>query len=399
MDAGKYVVVYEDGKPAAILQDAFDVIVTAEVNTESTLEFSLYFTDKKRPFLDNQKEVRIEGQAYQVKTITDKKEGGKPKTTHVYAENLYYGLARAARLETAVFDAVRAGTPMSYALQDTGWDIGSIETSAARSFESSADNPLALLQLIADVYHGELVFHSIEKTVDLVEQTGSDRGMAFHYKKNMKSMERTISTTSLITRLYATGKDGMTFSAINGGHAYVEDHSYTDEVLVGSLDCSSFTSAEDMLAYARMRVADYGRPNYSYALSVLYLQHLPGHGHEAYGLGDTVRVVDEELGLDLKTRIVRMEKDILEPWNTKVELSTTIGTLSLDDGSAVQEAIDAVIKSFVAPRLVQATIDTARCEVNAMYELGVPVKYGYRETADGIVFTHPDGLSCEIKVI
>ena len=32
-----------------------------------------------------------------------------------------------------------------------------------------------------------------------------------------------------------------------------------------------------------------------------------------------------------------------------------------------------------------------------MYELGVPVKYTYRETEDGIVFTHPDGQICEIK--
>ncbi|RAZ71199.1 hypothetical protein DK853_43985, partial [Klebsiella oxytoca] len=77
----------------------------------------------------------------------------------------------------------------------------------------------------------------------------------------------------------------------------------------------------------------YCKPNYSYRLSVLYLQNLPGHGHEVYGLGDVVRVVDGELGLDIHTRIVRMEKDILEPWNTVVELSTTIGTLSLDRDS------------------------------------------------------------------
>lgn len=399
MNADKFVVVYENGAPAAILQDAFHVIQTDEVNAESTLEFDLYFTDPKRGFVKNQAEVRIGGQAYKVKTVTDKKESGAAKTTSVYAENLYYGLARAARLETAVFDVVKAGSAMAYALQNTAWSIGTVGISTTKSFESNADNPLALLQLIADVYNGELVFHPVEKTVDLVGQTGSDNGMAFHFKKNMKSIERTASTTSLITRLYAFGKDGMTFAFVNGGLSYVEDFSYTDEVLIGSLDCSSFTSAEDMLSYARMRVADYCKPNYSYRLSVLYLQNLTGHGHEIYGLGDVVRVVDEELGLDIRTRIIRMEKDVLEPWNTVVELSTTIGTLSLDDSLAVQDAIDSVVKSFVAPRLVQATIDTVHGEVNAMYELGVPVKYQYEETADGIIFTHPDGLSCEIKVI
>lgn len=398
MNADKFVVVYEDGLPAAILQDAFHVIQTDEVNTESTLEFELYFTDPKRGFVKNQAELRMGGQAYKIKTVTDKKESGTVKTTSVYAENLYYDLARAARLKKAVFDVVKAKTAMAYALQNTAWDIGIIEINTTKSFEGDADNPLALLQLIADVYNGELVFHSVEKTVDLVKQTGGDNGMVFHFRKNMKSIERTVSTTSLITRLYAFGKDGMTFASVNGGLSYVENFSYTDELLIGSLDCGNFTSAEDMLSYAKMRVADYCKPNYSYRLSVLYLQDLAGHGHEVYGLGDIVRIVDEELGLDIQTRIVRMEKDILKPWNTVVELSTTIGTLSFD-GDSAQDAIDSVVKSFVAPRLVQATIDTVRGEVNAMYELGVPVRYRYEETADGIIFTHPDGLTCEIKVI
>lgn len=399
MNVEKYVVAYEENRPIAIFQNAFHVITTEEVNAESTLEFDLHFTDKKRANLNNQTELRLEDKVYRIKQITDKKENGSIKVTHVYAENIYYDLARAAKLQTVVFDASKAKSAMTYALQNTNWNIGIIEINRAKSFESSVNNPLALLQLIADVYNGELVFHSVEKTVDLVGKTGSNRGMVFHYKKNMKSIERVASTTSLITRLYATGKDGMTFASLNGGLTYVEDFSYTDEILIGSLDCSNFTSASDMLSYAKLRVADYCMPNYSYKLSVINMQELADYKHEIYELGDVVRVVDEELGLDIQTRIVRVEKDILEPWNTVIELSTTIGTLSINDDTTVQDTIDSVLKSFVAPRLIQATIDTVHGEVNAMYELGVPVKYSYKETTDGIVFTHPDGVTCEIKII
>lgn len=399
MNTEKIPVLYEDSIPQVIFTKAFDIVVTSEVNAESYLEFDLYFTDAKRKYLENQAEIRLDGAAYKVKTITDKKEHGSTKTTHVYAENLYYDLARAARLEDCVFDTVKARFVMTFALQNTQWAIGTIGINSTKSFESKADNPLALLRLIADVYNGELVFDSIQKTVSLVKKTGKDNGIVFHFRKNMKSIQRVVSTSSLITRLYAVGKDGMTFASVNGGKAYVENFSYTDEVLIGSLDCSSFTDASDMLSYAKMRVADYGKPNYSYTLSVLYLKDIPGYEQEIYGLGDTVRVFDEELDLDITTRIVRMEKDILEPWNTVVELSTTIGTLSLEDDSAAQQAIDSVIKSFVAPRLVQATINTEKGEINAMYELGVPVKYNYKETENGIVFVHPDGLSCEIKII
>ena len=399
MNADKMVVIYESGVPTAILTRAFNIVVISEVNAESYMEFDIYFTDEKRRYVNNQVEVHIDGQVYKIKTVKDKKEHGQPKVTHVYAENIYYDLARASKLSNTVFDKVKAKTTLDFALQNTEWNVGQIEINAARSFESECKNPLELLQLIADIYNGELVFDSLAKTVSLVKQTGTDNGMVFHYKKNMKSIERVISTTSLVTRLYAMGADGLTFASINEGLSYVEDYSYTDEILIGTLDCSNFTDASDMLTYAKMRVADYCKPNYSYTLSVLYLQSIPGFEHEEYGLGDVVRVVDEELGLDIQTRIVRMEKDILEPWNTKVELSTTIGTLSMNDDTNVQEAVDTVLKSFVAPRLVQATIDTVHGEVNAMYELGVPVKYSYKETDDGIVFTHPDGLTCEIKII
>ena len=42
MNADQFVVVYENGAPAAILQDAFHVIQTDEVNAESILEFEMY---------------------------------------------------------------------------------------------------------------------------------------------------------------------------------------------------------------------------------------------------------------------------------------------------------------------------------------------------------------------
>ena len=110
---------------------------------------------------------------------------------------------------------------MKFALQNTVWDIGTIEINSAKSFESTEENPLALLQLIADIYHGELVFDSISKTVSLLKKTGRDRGILFHFRKNMKSIQRVVSTSSLITKLYAAGKDGMTFASINDGKLFL----------------------------------------------------------------------------------------------------------------------------------------------------------------------------------
>ena len=62
-----------------------------------------------------------------------------------------------------------------------------------------------------------------------------------------------MDTRSLVTRLYAYGKDGMTFASINNGKEYVEDFTYTSEVRISTLDCSNFTNPYQMLEYTQMR--------------------------------------------------------------------------------------------------------------------------------------------------
>ena len=151
MNTEKIPVLYEKGRPQAVFTKAFNVVTVAEVNAESYLEFDIYFTDRKRNYITNQAEIRIDGKAYKIKTVTDNKEHSSAKTTHVYAEELYYDLARAARLESTVFDTAKAVTSMRFALQNTDWDIGTIGINSAKSFESTEENPLALLQLIADI--------------------------------------------------------------------------------------------------------------------------------------------------------------------------------------------------------------------------------------------------------
>ena len=104
----------------------------------------------------------------------------------------------------------------------------------------------------------------------------------------------------------------MTFADINGGRPYVEDFTYTDEVRISTLDCSSFTNPYQMKEYTEMRLADYAKPTISYVLNAMDLSVLTGYEHEAWELGDYVRVEDKELGLSVTTRIVRREYNLQE---------------------------------------------------------------------------------------
>lgn len=341
------VVLDENGAWEAILENAYDIIVTGEINGEDTLTFSIPFRDSKRKYLENEKKIQIVDDVYKVRTITDVKDSTGNTVTQIYAEAEFYDLTFSVRKEEKKFDAETADVAMAYALADTEWSVGTVNVTSKRTWTSTEKNALSILRSIANLHGGDLVFDCPNRLVHLLTVNGKDSGALFAYKKNMKSIERVVDTRSLVTRLYATGANGMTFADINGGKPYLEDFTYSKEVRITTLDCSSFTTPYQMKEYTAMRLAEYCKPSVSYVLNAMDLSVLTGYEHEAWNLGDYVRVEDKDLGLSVTTRIVRREYNLQEPWNTVLELSTTLKNL----GSSVS-SIDTIADALEGTGMV-----------------------------------------------
>ena len=321
------VVLDSNGAWEAVLENAYDIIATGEINGEDTLAFKLPYRDSKRRYIDSEKKIQIVGDIYKVRTVTDTKDSDGSAVTEVYAEAEFYDLTFSVRKEERSFEAEFPEVAMAYALSGTEWAVGTVNVRTRRTWTSSEKNALSILRNVADLHGGDLVFDCANRLVHLLTVSGRDSGALFAYRKNMKSIRRVVDTRGLVTRLYAFGADGLTFADINGGKPYVEDHTYTREVRISTLDCSSFTNPYQMKEYAEMRLAQYAKPSISYVLNAMDLSVLTGYEHEAWELGDYVRVEDKELGISVTTRIVRREYNLQEPWNTALELSTTLKNL------------------------------------------------------------------------
>lgn len=343
------VVLDSNGAWEAVLENAYDIVVTSEVNGADTLEFKLPFGDSKRNALDNEKQVQIVNDIYRIRTLTDEKGTDGSVITTVYAEAAFYDLAFSVEKETVNFNADTADVPMAYALEGTDWSVGTVMVRTLRTWECSEKNALSILRQVQTIHGGDLIFDCANRLVHLLTFGGTDSGVLFCYRKNMKSIQRVVDTRSLVTRLYAYGKDGMTFASINGGKSYVESYAYTDEVRTSTLDCSNFTNPYQMLEYANMRLADYSTPRISYVLSAMDLSVLTGYEHETWDLGDIVTVDDRDLNLSVKTRIVRRQYNLQEPWNTVLELSTTLRELG-DSSAQWDKAADVLASTDVIDR-------------------------------------------------
>lgn len=321
------VVLDSNGAWEAVLENAYDIIVTGEINGEDTLSFKIPYRDSKRAYIDSEKKIQIVDDIYKVRTVTDSKDTDGSSVTEVYAEAEFYDLTFSVRKEERTFEAEYPETAMAYALSGTEWAVGTVNVRTKRTWTSSEKNALSILRNVADLHGGDLVFDCANRLVHLLTVNGKDSGALFAYRKNMKSIQRVVDTRSLVTSLYAVGADGLTFADINNGKPYVEDFSYTNEIRISTLDCSSFTNPYQMKEYTEMRLAQYAKPTISYVLNAMDLSVLTGYEHEAWELGDYVRVEDKELGISVTTRIVRREYNLQEPWNTVLELSTTLKNL------------------------------------------------------------------------
>jgi len=98
-------------------------------------------------------------------------------------------------------------------------------------------------------------------------------------------------------------------------------------------------SADILLERASEYLDAHKEPRIVYDVDVADLHGDPqaGYGAERFGLGDTVRVVDETLDMDVTTRVMEREADLLRPRLVRVRLDNASRTLA-DVLAAVREA-------------------------------------------------------------
>lgn len=167
----------------------------------------------------------------------------------------------------------------------------------------------------------------------------------FRYGRDLLSAKRTIATDSVCSRVYAFGRrlsttgattygDRLDLSSVNGGKPYVEDVDATDrwgipgpggarlpaETVVVDDECGD---ANVLLAQARAYLQTASTPQASYEVDVASLGFTPS-------VGERIRVVDETFTtpLVIEGRCMQVERDLLDPSQSRVTLGNLTGTLS-----------------------------------------------------------------------
>ena len=212
------------------------------------------------------------------------------------------------------------------------WKLGACDFK--RYFEYNWENStlLAALFAVPECFDSEYIW-SWDTTVypwtlSLTVPTEALKS-EIRYAKNMTNIKKTTDATSIANRVYALGYgegvNQLTIESVNGGVPYVEDalsierYGLCSTILVDS----RYQVAENLKAYAEQILAGLKEPYVSYEIGAIDLHRLTGDKFSKFRPGEIVRVVDEADGINLRTRIVRVEKADAEgdPGNVTVTIA------------------------------------------------------------------------------
>jgi phage minor structural protein len=346
------VILDQNRRRLAVLENADDIILEQEINGIDQLTFTLPWKDTKRQYLQNENLVQLVDKFYIIRQVRVKRSGLSPAEVEVYAEAIWYDLQFAEPVTKSRWEEATPEEIMRDLLAGTGWSVGTVTITRRRTFEveEGITNRLEALSELPGLFGGELKFKSDNMAVDFTEPVGRKSGAAFVYSKNLEEVEAIYDTSELVTKLYLYGKNNMTIADANNGVPYLEDYSYTNKVRVRVVKDERFTNPYHLKEKGQDALKVLARPRASYILKASDLSALSGLSHEEFFLGDEVLVFDQELGINVTTRIMSWKYNVKEPWNTELQLESKQPSLTelltgIQDSASFLQSEDTVERS------------------------------------------------------
>ena len=159
-----------------------------------------------------------------------------------------------------------SATAMTTAQQvlPSGWSVQDFSGSTARrTIEAEGATALEILQKLPDTYGIAVRFDRKTKRVLLRNPDNmAPSGTYLTEELNLRKRPvRSQSSEGFATRLYAVGKDGVTFASINGGKNYVENHEYSDRVISAYWKDERYTDPQSLLDDAKRSFRTWQNPH------------------------------------------------------------------------------------------------------------------------------------------
>lgn len=230
----------------------------------------------------------------------------------------------------------KTGTPYAILIDvvPDGWTVDDLSgISSSSTVDLEAPTPEGVADSIVNIF-GVVLRYNFETHTQTIYNPKTMQASGEYVTKelNLVSLSRYQDSSSLINRLYAYGKDGLTFSEINNGKPYVDNGVYlSDRVRCGYVSDDRFTDQQSLLDYATEQLASLARPTVSYECTPADI----GATNTKYAflqlrLMSVVTLLDTDTNTRADHQVVERTIWPYEPDKNELVLSTTTPTFTRD---------------------------------------------------------------------
>ena len=259
-----------------------------------------------------------------------------------------------------VVNTISKALPDGWAVQDHAY------FNQRRTIELEAATPLDVIDACPDIYNVVFRFDNNARVIHIYNPDSEEiSGVFLTDELNLKSVNFKGKSSGFATRLYAKGKDSLTFADINGGKDYVEDFSYSDKVISVYWKDERYTIAENLLADAKKRLKSMAVPQQSYTCGVMDLararENQEGKNDNIYSflefeLYQNVVLLDRRRNRRITHTVAGIKRYPKYPEKNEVTLSTVAPSIQ-NSVKSIQTQMEKPTSTFNQIR--QAAIDVA----------------------------------------
>jgi hypothetical protein len=193
------------------------------------------------------------------------------------------------------------------AILPAGWSMLDKSGSSISRTLHGDYTPLQVCEACRDVYSVYIRWDNKIKRCTIYSQSmGSPAGSFATRELNLKEINYKGKSNNFITRLYAYGKDGLSFADINSGKAYVDNNTYSNRVICGYWQDDRYTVKQNLLDDAREKLAKLAVPERSYDCAVVDLRATnPSlYGNLSFELFTVATLIDDSRNTAINYQVV-----------------------------------------------------------------------------------------------
>lgn len=332
--------------------------ITSSLGGSKTMQFDISPQSPEYRLIAEEERIEYAGTYYNIKSINERR-----TTATVNAEIDLDGL-KSKIFSTFKYDTISFVQAMSTALDGTGWSVvGAGLVTAKRSFDLTDVTPLDIVNTCTNktMYNVSFDVDNIRKILNVSVPTTLANNVFFSDELNLKELTFKGSSSGFATRLYAYGKDGLSFTKINNGKEYIDNNSYSDKVIATVWRDERYTKAESLLADAQEKLKELALPERSYVCEIIDLARLNKIEYSEFyiRLNSVITLIDRRRNKRLEHTVVEIKEYPNEPLNNTVTLSTSPEKISrklIDNTARINQISTTVDKQ---PSAWQKAIETA----------------------------------------